>query len=237
MSGRITCGDFSDRLGDFVSGRLGADEAAAMEAHRGSCEDCAGIYDMKTALTDGPAEVPVDVEQALVRAVISDVAAAKESGRSRRSWAQRYLMPAMAAAIVIFFFMTGYMLGEIRHLHGENSELRGELAVWETALVRSGGISTGSVPAFRSLPGGRMSVGDAVRILESMPGGTPLLTEQEAERIIAADRRLGRYAVYLEDRPWEGGLTSTELLLLIETLEIDHDKIIPAGWRDRRNEI
>ena len=110
MNEKLTCEEFSDRLGDLVKGRLGAEETAAMKAHLGSCRDCADIYEIKMTLMSDPADVPAEVEEALVSKVVSDLAAAREMGNPRRSWASRYLMPAMAAAIVIFVFLTGYML-------------------------------------------------------------------------------------------------------------------------------
>ena len=57
-------------------------------------------------------------------------------------------MPAMAAAIVLFIFLTGFMLSEIRNLHSENGELRDEVAFMETALAGRVGSGAGT-------PGGR----------------------------------------------------------------------------------
>jgi len=178
---------------------------------------------------------------ALIDAVISDVAAAREAGRPGRSWASRYLMPAMAAAIVIFVFLTGFMLSEIRNLHREAGELREEVAVMETVLA--GSTAPGGRPVFRRLPGslssasGGMTIGDATRFLETLPEDTPILSELDVKHLIEENRRLRRLAGHIGEKPWEGGLTSGELLLVIINLDIDPDTRIPDEWRKRNDEI
>ncbi len=240
MSNKMTCENFNAGLTDFALGRSGAADTAAMEEHLASCAACREIFEIKKALIfdpcDSEEQVPGDVERALVEAVISDVAAARESGRSRRSWASRYMMPAMAAALVIFVFLTGFMLSEIRSLHREAGELRADVAGMETTLAGRG--ETWGGPVFgrlagglQSAPGG-MTIGEAARFLELLPADTPVLSEGEAKRLIAENRRLRRLAGYMEERPWEGGLTSGELLLVIINLDIAPDTRIPDEWRD-----
>ena len=230
MNEKITCEEFNSRLTEFTLGRMRGGEAAGMDAHLVSCAECREIFEIKQALISGPGDqVPDGVEKVLVDAVISDVAAAREAGRSRRSWASRYLMPAMAAALIIFVFLTGFMLGEIRSLHREAGELREEVAVMETVLAGRG--RPGSLSALGQT-GGSLTIGDASRFLETLPADTPVLSEEEAGRLIAEDRRLRRVAGSMKERPWEGGLTSGELLLVIITFDIDPDTRIPDEWRD-----
>ena len=245
MSNKMTCENFNAGLTDFALGRSGAADTAAMEEHLASCAACREIFEIKKALIfdpcDSEEQVPGDVERALVEAVISDVAAARESGRSRRSWASRYLMPAMAAAIILFVFLTGFMLGEIRNLHRKAGELREDVAAMETVLAgRSLSVkgTSGGRSVFGRLAGGLqpdpggMNFGEAARFLESLPADTPVLSEGEAKRLIAENRRLRRLAGYMEERPWEGGLTSGELLRVIINLDIAPDTRIPDEWRD-----
>ncbi len=232
MSEMMTCEEFNSRLTEFALGRMAGEDAAKMEEHLSSCSGCRDIFEIKQSLIFDPADiadvVPVEVEKSLVDAVISDVAAAREAGRPRHSWTSRYLMPAMAAAIVIFVFLTGFMLGEIRSLHREAGELRGDVAVMETVLAGRG---RQGVSALGQTAGG-LTIGDATRFLRALPADTPVLREEEARRLIAEDRRLRRLAGYMEERPWEGGLTSGELLLVIIALDIDPDMRIPDEWRD-----
>ena len=244
MNGRITCEEFSAGLDAFISGRSGPEAADLMRTHMDSCPDCRDIYAMKKTLKADDPAVPESVEKELVEAVISDVAAARETGRAGKSWAQRYLVPAMAAAIVIFVFMTGFLLGEIRGLNREAGELREEVAAIETVLAGAGMSDQdgrgGSI--FGRLAGGqtasaRMTVGEAARLLKALPENTPVLTEDEAERLIAGDRRLRILAGRMEERPWKGGLTSGELLLFIVTLDLDPETRIPEEWTDARVEI
>ncbi len=240
MNENLTCGEFNSRLTEFTLGRMSGEDAAGMQAHLSSCAGCREIMAIKKVLIFDPGDreeqVPGDVEKALIDAVISDVAAAREVGRPGRSWASRYLMPAMAAAIVLFVFLTGFMLSEIRNLHREIGELREEVAVMETVLA--GSTAPGGRPVFGRLTGslpsasGEMTIGDAEHYLEALPADTPVLSEGEAKRIIAMDRRFRRLAGYMEERPWEGGLTSGELLLVIITLDIDRNTRIPDEWRD-----
>jgi hypothetical protein len=228
-------------LNDYMQDRLGEDERELVRAHLSSCAECGEIYRYKQAIffdrDSAEKSVPDDIASSFAASVVAGFAAAREGGGAGRSWASRYLMPAMAAAIALFIFITGFMLSEIRHLRGENSGLRGEVAAMETALYRAGEAKEGRGAVFSRLSGGRMTVGEAVRILEYMPEGTTVLTEREAERMIAGDRRLSRYAGHMGDKPWEGGLTSTELLLLISVLEIDHGTRIPADWRAGERDI
>ena len=233
MSEMMTCEEFNSRLTEFALGRMAGKDAEKMEDHLSSCSGCRDIYEIKQSLIFDPADiaemVPVEVERSLVDAVISDVAAAREAGRPGRSWASRYLMPAMAAAIVVFVFLTGFMLGEIRSLHREAGDLREDVAVMETVLAgrgRHGGLSALGQTA------GRLTIGDATRFLRALPADTPVLSEEEARRLIAEDRGLRMVAGSMKERPWEGGLTSGEILLVIMGLDIDPDMRIPDEWRD-----
>jgi hypothetical protein len=240
MNEKMTCEEFNAGLSDFALDMMSAADAAAMEAHLDKCEGCREIYEIKRALVFdalAPEEnVPEEVEEDLVHAVISDVTAAREAGMSRRSWGSRFLMPAMAAAIIIFVFLTGFMLGEIRNLHREAGELREEVAVMETVLT--GRTVPGRRSVFGRMTGGipsssmGLTMGDAAMFLESLPADTPVLSEGEAERLIAMNRGLRRLAGYIDERPWEGGLTSGELLLVIIALDIDPGTKIPDEWRD-----
>ena len=245
MSNKMTCEEFNERLTEFVIGRSSAAEGAAMQAHMEHCVGCEGIYEIKRSLIiDSPA-VPDEVERDLVDVVLSDVAAAREAGRPRRSWASRFIMPAMAAAIVIFVFLTGFMLGEIRSLHREAGELREEVSIMEAVLAGGAPSPEGAArgrSVFGRMTGGLtatdgMTIGEAARFLETLPENTPVLTEEEAKRLISGNRRLSRFAGQIEERPWEGGLTSGELLLVIMALKVDPDTKIPDEWTIRTKEI
>jgi hypothetical protein len=245
MNDKISCVEFSDRLAAFALGRSSPAEAAMMREHLGSCVECREIFEIKKTLTADLPEVPADVERDFLEAVISDVASAKEAGRSRPSWTRRYLLPAMAAAIFVFVFLTGYLIGEIRHLHREAGQLRGEVTAMETVLEGRSisaegshvggsvfGRMAGSFPAY-----GKMTVGEARRFLEALPQDTPVLTEEEATRLIAGNSRIRRLAGHLDKRPWEGGLTSGELLLVIVALDLDPETRIPVGLRNTKAKI
>ena len=250
MSEKMTCEKFNELLTDFALGRASTADAAAMEGHLASCASCRDIFEIKRALIFDPwkpAEpVPDDVEESLINAVLVDVAAAREAGLNRRSWASRFIMPAMAAGIVLFVFFTGFMLNEIRNLHSENGELRNEVAVMETALAHAGDPGTavsGERSVFGRMTGGLppasegMTLGEAARFLEGLPDDTPVLGEREAEEFIAGNRRLRRLAGYMKMRPWEGGLTSGELLIVIVDLDLDPETRIPDEWRPRSVKI
>jgi hypothetical protein len=233
MTEKMTCEEFNSRLTEFALGRMAAEEAGEMEGHLSSCSGCMAVFEIKQSLIFDPADseeqVPEEVVKLLVDAVISDIDASREAGRPRRTWASRYLMPALAAAMVVFIFLTGFMLGEINSLHREAGELREEVAVMETVLAGRGS------PAGRSVLGqmaGSLTIGEASRFLEALPIDTPVLSEEEAGRLIEEDRRLRRVAGSMKERPWEGGLTSGELLLVIITLDMDPDTRIPDEWRD-----
>lgn len=243
MNEKMTCEEFNSRLTEFTLGEMSGEEAALMEDHLSLCAGCREILEIKQALVFEPQalaeDVPEEIERALIDAVISDVSAAREAGQSRRSWASRFLMPSMAAAIVIFVFLTGFMLSEIRSLHRQAGELREDVAVMETVLA--GKSSTeGELPGgrliFGAMSGGfqagsdGMTIGDAARLLRELPPDTPVLSEVEAERLIAGNRRLRRFAGYIDEKPWDDGLTSGELLLVIIKLDIDPETRIPDGW-------
>jgi hypothetical protein len=131
--------------------------------------------------------------------------------------------------MAVFIFLTGFMLGEIRSLRREAGELREEVAVMETVLAGRG--SPGGRSVFGQMAGS-LTIGEASRLLEALPADTPVLSEKEAGRLIEEDRRLRRVAGSMKERPWEGGLTSGELLLVIITLDMDPDTRIPDEWRD-----
>jgi hypothetical protein len=237
MTREMTCGEFSDRLNGYMTGKTGPEESKEMEAHLASCPLCRDIYGMKKALEADRTGVPAEVERELVERVISDVAAARESGRRGGSWTRRFLMPAMTAAIFVFVFLTGFMLGEIRGLRKEARELRGEVSAIEAAVYGGsprpaggggGGIFGGFAGVRRA--SGSLTVGEASRLLRALPEGTEVLTGAEAERILAGDKRLRRLAGRLDGKPWKDGLTSGELLFFIMTLELDPDTRIPDEW-------
>ena len=233
MTEKMTCEEFNSWLTEFALGRMAGEAAGEMEDHLSTCSGCRDIFKIKQSLIFDPADiagmVPMEEEKSLVDAVISNVAVARETGRPRPSWASRYLMPAMAAAIVIFVFLTGFMLGEIRNLHREAGELREEVTVMETVLAGRG--TSGGRSVLGRVTGG-LTIGDATRFLKALPADTPVLSEGEARHLLAENRRLRRFAGYMKERPWEGGLTSGELLLVLITLDIDPDLKIPDEWRD-----
>jgi len=237
MNDNITCEEFSDRLGEFVDGRTGPEESREMEAHIASCSVCRDVYAIKKALEADTSGVPEQVERELVEGVLSDVAAVRESGRPGRSWTRRFLMPAMAAAIFLFVFLTGFLLGEIRGLRKEARELRGEVSAIEAIVYGSasrttgagGGSVLGGFAGSRGASGG-LTVGEVSRLLRALPEGTQVLTGEEAERILAGNMRLRRLAGRLDGKPWKDGLTSGELLFFLMTLELDPATRIPDGW-------
>lgn len=243
MNKKMTCEEFNSRLMEFTLGEVSEEEAALMEGHLSSCAGCREILEIKQALVFEPQamaeDVPDEIERALIDAVISDVSASREAGHPGRSWASRFLMPAMAAAIVIFVFLTGFMLSEIRSLHRQAGELREDVAGMETVL--SGKSSTADElyrgrSVFGAMSGGfkagsyGMTIGDAARLLRELPPDTPVLSAVEAESLIAGNQRLRRFAGYIDEKPWDDGLTSGELLLVIIKLDIDPETRIPDGW-------
>ncbi|HER43552.1 MAG TPA: hypothetical protein ENO08_03745 [Candidatus Eisenbacteria bacterium] len=216
-----------------------------MREHLAACAECREVFEIKKRLVTGPVEVPDDVERALVESALSGAAAARETGRPGRSRTQRYLVPAMAAAMIIFVFFTGFLLGELRNLDREAGRLRGEIKAMETVLSIRGREADGPAGAgslFGLLSGGRtsrgaMTIGEAARFLRAIPEDTPLLSESDAERMIAETPGLRRLTGRMEERPWEGGLTSGELLMLIMSLDIDPKTRIPAKWDIEREVI
>jgi hypothetical protein len=247
MNGKKRCEEFNELLADFVLGRLSADEEEEMRKHLLSCRECREIHEIKKALVFSVADVedcvPDDAVDSLASSVINRARTAREHKLSSRPRGSRFLVPAMAAAVVVFVFVSGFMLNEIRHLGGENDALRSEIAAMEIVIggSRSGTEAGGALPALLTgglgRSAGAATGGEARRMLEALPNGTRILSEEEAERLISGSRLLRRYADHIDDRPWEGGLTSNELLDLIEQLDLDPGTRIHGVWRSAEDEI
>jgi anti-sigma factor RsiW len=75
----MTCRDFADFLGDYLSGELRADILARFEAHIGVCPNCVrylaqyreAIELGRSALLDGSAAVPLEVPEELIAAILT----------------------------------------------------------------------------------------------------------------------------------------------------------------------
>jgi hypothetical protein len=243
MNEKMTCERFNEILNDYMMEKLMPGESAEMDNHLETCSSCREIYEMKKSLICNPnvekGRVAQESIDSLVESVLLDVAEMRITEKKKTS-VYRCLMPAMAAAIVVFAFLAGYMLGEMKNLSRENIELRDEVAALEVSLGSryrskqhdSDGSSILGVLAGDLQDASKgITVGEVVRALESIPASTPILTADEAERIISRSNRARRYAGYLDGRPWEDGLTSGEILTLIMTLDIPPETKIPERWR------
>jgi anti-sigma factor RsiW len=75
----VTCRDFADFMMDYLSGELPAGTRASFERHLHVCENCqkylAGYEETvklgKRAFEDGQAELPKDVPEDLIRAILA----------------------------------------------------------------------------------------------------------------------------------------------------------------------
>ena len=75
----MTCREFADFIGDYLSGELSADVLASFERHLSRCENCekylAGYRESvqlgKLALSDVDDAPPADVPQDLVDAILA----------------------------------------------------------------------------------------------------------------------------------------------------------------------
>jgi len=81
----MTCREFADFMGDYLSGELALDSRAAFEQHLRLCANCqkylAGYEETvklgKQAFADDDAAVPQQVPEELVRAILAAQAARK----------------------------------------------------------------------------------------------------------------------------------------------------------------
>jgi anti-sigma factor RsiW len=75
----VTCREFADFIADYLSGELPADTRAHFDRHIGLCRNCEQYLSHykttvalgKRAFQDDAAEVPADVPEELVKAILS----------------------------------------------------------------------------------------------------------------------------------------------------------------------
>jgi len=121
MDEKMTCEEFQERL----DGRTASDEELEeLERHASACPDCAVLLAMNRhlraeTLSELEEQVPDSLVDTMWQRVVGEIAArrAERLSLTKRFWPfQRILVPAMAAAIVLLVFASGFLLGELKSL-------------------------------------------------------------------------------------------------------------------------
>jgi len=284
VSPPITCENFLERLDGLMaraprSGQeYGGPEWAGLEAHATSCADCARLLRVHRQLAAPTSEeIEEQVPEDLVTGMWARVAAAtagatagtgpgeQAAGSPRvisappvrppavvrpRSW----IVPALAAAVMVLLFATGYLVAEVRQLHRQEGLLTAE-------LQRQGELlDTLSRPGSDRLAGGfaGSAAGAAASALGRAPaGGFAAGAFGRGGRLplaVAGDR-------WAETGYWPGApawtrgvagrdeVTAGELMLLLDWLppqtvilgpaEVERLRRTPLAWRhqDRLDEL
>jgi hypothetical protein len=240
MDEKMTCEEFQERL----DGHIASDEERrAIERHAAACPDCALLLAMNRhlnaeTLSELEERVPDSLVDTMWQRVVGEIAArrAERLSPQRRFWPfQRIFVPAMAAAIVLLVFTSGYLLGELRHLRRSERQLAMELSLKDQRLeeMQHGmkTIQAGRLPERVTLLGVRLglpqqadfSASELISLLELLPRETTMLEAGKVESMLQQKRLPGmiRARFQPEGIDIDDGLQAGEIIILIEWLDID----------------
>jgi hypothetical protein len=243
MNGKITCEEFQDRLDGLAGGTQTEEIPAALRDHADRCPGCAMLLAMHLNLAaDSPGDLEGRVPGALVdtmwQRVSAEIGERRARGLKQSSMfhpIRRALVPAMAAAIVLLVFASGYLLGELRQLRQSEQRLAEELSWKEQAidslrLERSSPLGDRSLSTTTALLLKRGLYGpdefsalELVTYLEQLPPERTIIRADEASAFLPNSRlrRTLMHGRHPAGITFDDGLQVGELILLIEWTGID----------------
>jgi hypothetical protein len=246
----MNCHNFQERLAALRQGELGEAERAELERHARECSDCQLLLAVQQHLSSPTGEeLEAEVPAAYVSGMWDRVAGSlglesKAPGRFGGGWpGQRFLMPALAAAVVILIFVSGVMFGQLRQLQQREDRLvhQLELQLWHGEEPRSLSAlnpERGPRPGIsrrawqRAVAGRDLNAAQLCTLLEQLPPETVLLS---ARQLAALRWTHPHWQALYRDRALSGirtvdGLQAEEILRLLDSLPLDPDATI-AGDR------
>jgi hypothetical protein len=245
MSGHDECEKFQDRL-DLLGGEPPPEEEMReLERHASGCPECATMLEAYLHLA-GPsnAELEAQVPDEMTGAMWQRVAARtvdRNTGYERFN-VRRILVPVLAAAVVLLVFAFGFTLGELRHLRGveqrmaEKIERRDEtIAALQVRSDDASGLLASD--RFHGLVRRRYlqdretyRIGELITLLEQLPPDMEILSAWEVDALLGGGgmAAYSPYTARLRRFDYSNGLDAREAIMLIETLGIDAEELIPS---------
>lgn len=243
MREKRECTEFQEKLDRLGGAQPGAEELAGLESHASTCDECAMILRMYLHIA-GPAKeeleksVPAEMADTMWRRIEPRTAGMPQhrpAGSARFPVLRRAFAPVLTAAVIVLVFAAGYMLGELRQYRKIESRMSSELERQERvieALQRGrGGPSsdvsfgdyTGSFARSAFFEKEEYSVAELVSLLERLSPDTRLLGAREAASLIGrkSHRMWLPVGARLDLIDFTDGLVAGEVIILIETMDID----------------
>ena len=250
MKKNVDCEVFQDQLDTLKQGVLAADGAEQLRLHAEACPDCAMLLRMHEHLASASLEqleaaVP-DVWVGSMWGQVEAEIATRESRRGGRlgGWqGSGWLVPAMAAASVLLFISTGFLLGERARLRDREGALARLVAEHETRLaeleVRT---SSGAIARATGFAGRRawehklsrresVSVAELGDMLGSLPSGVTLVDASGVEALLNSVPfwTTATWRAALDQIRAEDGVQAGELLRVLDALDVDPEMSIPTA--------
>ncbi|UCC71092.1 MAG: zf-HC2 domain-containing protein [Gemmatimonadota bacterium] len=250
MTKNVDCEVFQDQLDALKAGALPEDGLAQLQAHAGSCPECATLLEVhehltSPALSDLEAAVPDELLASIWPRLQAEIATASSARlRESRGWqGWGWLVPAMAAATLLLFLGSGLLFQEVRQLRQREDALVAQLAEQERWLAeldfrtssdpvaRTAGLA-GRATWERALSRRRsVSVSELRNMLRSVPAAATVFDASELEslqRNIPFWMSSAARKAAAEIRPGDG-VQAGELLRLLDTLDVDPGRRIPTA--------
>jgi hypothetical protein len=106
----MNCSKITDRLDDYLDGRLDAAEADELQRHLADCSACADEFDSIRDLRERAAELPRSLEPA--RDLWPGIASRISEGKIVRGrFGRRAFLAAAAAVLIVSSVVTAYLIG------------------------------------------------------------------------------------------------------------------------------
>lgn len=246
MSQKVECARFRDSLDDFVDGRIPIEDEERLRRHAQICAACAMQLRVKEHLAepgrrDLERAVPDGVVESMWPSLESQISAGRRVPR-RETGVRRWLIPALAAASLLFILGNGYLLMEVGRLREQSATLASEVQRQERRLAELRTRSLAAPRARTAALSGRtwqrvlagreqMTVAELRDLLTAIPSSATLIGPDRAADLAGGFLVTPELAGGIPFRSVniDDGIQAGELLGLLDSLEMGEGRSFPVA--------
>jgi hypothetical protein len=232
----IDCEVFQDQLDALGNGTLPDEGTSQLRAHAAACADCAMLLRMHEHLAEPSRSA---LEAAVPENMVASVWPRVRLELGGHSWSERrwsWLVPTMAAAIVLLTLGVGFLFGQLRQLQGREQLLARQVLEQQdpessNAVVRTAALA--GRPTWERALARRQTVSTAQLgdMLRSVPENSTVLTPSQTEALIRGAPSWTRavWSEALSRIEMDDGIQAGELRDLLRELPVDPQRSMPTA--------
>jgi hypothetical protein len=232
----IDCEVFQDQLDALGTGTLPDEGLSQLRAHAGACADCAMLLRMHEHLTAPPrADLEAAVPDEMVASMWPRIQR-KLGGRSSLGGGRSWLVPAMAAAMVLLALGVGFMFVELQQLRGREQFLARQMVEQQrpassNAVVRTAALAVRTAWERALARRQSVSIAQLGDMLRRVPENSTVLSASQLEALTrgAPSWAEAAWSDALSRVDLDDGIQAGELRIVLGALPVNPDRSMPTA--------